>query len=64
MHFSTPEAVRQNNFDLFLLLDIAGQAGFSVGYGLENFVTEEDLSAALEAGSGLSLGGGAGLAHG
>ncbi|MGI8432779.1 MAG: hypothetical protein ACR2MW_10890 [Chthoniobacterales bacterium] len=43
-------AIGENNFDLLLVLDTAGGAALTAGYGLENYVGEEDLSAALGAG--------------
>lgn len=43
-------AIDQNNFDLVLVLDVEGGAALTAGYGLENYLTEEDLSAVLEAG--------------
>ena len=43
-------AIDQNNFDLVLVLDVDGGAALTAGYGLENYLTEEDLSAVLETG--------------
>lgn len=43
-------AVGQLNFDLVLVIDVAGSAALTAGYGLENYLTEEDLDAVLEAG--------------
>ncbi len=49
VRFSTIESNGEHNFDLLLVLDTAGgAAGLTVGYGLENYLAEEDLSAALE----------------
>lgn len=50
MRFSAMEATGEKNFDLLLVVNTAGESGLSVGYGLEGFVAEADLSAALEAG--------------
>lgn len=43
-------AIGEKNFDLVLLIDVAGGAALTAGYGFENYLTEEDLSAVLEAG--------------
>ncbi|MGH7938188.1 MAG: TPM domain-containing protein [Chthoniobacterales bacterium] len=48
--FGAIESLGENNFDLLLVVDVAGAAALTVGYGLEKLVPEEDLSAALEAG--------------
>lgn len=46
--FSSFEAVESDNFDLLLGIDLeAGAAALNIGYGLENYVTEDDLQAAL-----------------
>ncbi len=50
MRFSAAEATGKNNFDLLLVVNIAGASGLSAGYGLENLVAEEDLARVLEAG--------------
>lgn len=50
MRFSALEATGEANFDLLLVLNTAGNAGLSMGYGLENLVPEEDLAVALGAG--------------
>ncbi len=47
---NTVESVGENNFDLVLVVDPNGGAALTAGYGLENHLTEEDLSAVLEAG--------------
>jgi uncharacterized membrane protein YgcG len=51
MHFSAMEAAGEKNFDLLLVVNTAGEAGLSAGYGLERLVGEEDLSRALDAGT-------------
>jgi uncharacterized membrane protein YgcG len=49
--FSSIEAVEGDNFDLLLGLDLeAGEAVLCIGYGLENYLTEDDLQAALAVG--------------
>ena len=48
--FGAIESVGENNFDLLLVIDVAGAAALVVGYGLEKILPEEDLSAALESG--------------
>jgi len=46
--FSSIEAVAGDNFDLLLGIDVeAGTAALTIGYGLENYLTEDDLQAAL-----------------
>lgn len=46
--FSSIEAVEGDNFDLLLGIDLeAGEAVLCIGYGLENYLTEDDLQAAL-----------------
>ena len=46
--FSSIEAVAGDNFDLLLGIDVeAGMAVLIIGYGLENYLTEDDLQAAL-----------------
>jgi uncharacterized membrane protein YgcG len=46
--FSSIEAVAGDNFDLLLGIDVeAGMAALIIGYGLENYLTEDDLQAAL-----------------
>jgi uncharacterized membrane protein YgcG len=46
----TAAAVEKNNFDLLLLINVAGNAGLTIGYGLENYLREDDLQMALKAG--------------
>jgi uncharacterized membrane protein YgcG len=46
--FSSIETVERDNFDLLLGIDLeSGQATLCIGYGLENYLTEDDLQAAL-----------------
>lgn len=46
--FSSIQAVAGDNFDLLLGVDLeAGMAALVTGYGLENYLTEDDLQAAL-----------------
>lgn len=46
--FSSIEAVTGDNFDLLLGIDVeTGMAALTIGYALENYLTEEDLHAAL-----------------
>lgn len=46
--FSSVEAVGAENFDLLLVLEpVAGSAALTVGYGLEKYLSEEDLRDAL-----------------
>jgi uncharacterized membrane protein YgcG len=46
--FSSLEAVAGDNFDILLGIDLeAGMAALTIGYGLENYLTEDDLQAAL-----------------
>lgn len=46
--FSSVEGVEGDNFDLLLGIDLeSGVAALTIGYGLENYVTEDDLQAAL-----------------
>jgi uncharacterized membrane protein YgcG len=46
--FSSIESVKGDNFDLLLGIDLeAGAAALTIGYGLESYVTDEDLQAAL-----------------
>ena len=48
--FSSVEGVEGDDFDLLLGIDLeSGAAALTIGYGLENYVTEEDLQAALAA---------------
>jgi uncharacterized membrane protein YgcG len=48
--FSSVEAEGVENFDLLLVIDPTHRsAALTVGYGLENFVTEDDLKDVLEA---------------
>jgi uncharacterized membrane protein YgcG len=48
--FSSVEKIEADNFDLLLVLDLASQtAALTAGYGLEPYVTEEDLEAGLQA---------------
>jgi uncharacterized membrane protein YgcG len=49
VRFSAIEATGENNFDLLLVVDVNGAACLTVGYGLEKFVSEEVLRAALDA---------------
>ncbi len=43
--FSSIETVGSENFDLLLVIDaVAGAAAFTVGYGLEKYVQENDLA--------------------
>lgn len=49
-HFSSIDAVGGKNFDLLLGLDLsAGAAAITIGYGLEHYLNEKDLQAALAA---------------
>ena len=51
VQFSSVESTGENNFDLLLVIDLAaGEAGLAVGYGLENYLSEEVLRDVLEAG--------------
>jgi uncharacterized membrane protein YgcG len=46
--FSSIQAVAGENFDLLLGIDTeTGMAALIIGYGLENYLTEDDLQAAL-----------------
>ena len=48
--FGSVEAVGGENFDLLLVIESATRsAALTVGYGLEKFILEDDLSAALTA---------------
>ena len=48
--FSSIEAVGAGNFDLLLGIDLsAGAAALTIGYGLEQYIGEDDLHAALAA---------------
>ena len=48
--FSSLEKTRGDNFDLLLVIDVASNAAaLTTGYGLEPYVTEEDLEDALNA---------------
>jgi uncharacterized membrane protein YgcG len=48
--FSSIEAIAGENFDLLLGVDTeAGMAGLVIGYGLENYLMEDDLEAAIAA---------------
>ena len=49
VRFSAIEAAAENNFDLLLVVNVNGAACLTVGYGLEKFVPEEVLLAALKA---------------
>jgi uncharacterized membrane protein YgcG len=49
VRFGTGEAIAEKNFDLLLVIDTTGGAGLTIGYGLENYLREEDLEAALSA---------------
>jgi uncharacterized membrane protein YgcG len=47
-HFSSIDAVGGRNFDWLLGLDLsAGAAAITIGYGLEHYLNEKDLQAAL-----------------
>lgn len=51
VRFGWVESKGENNFDLLLVVDIAGgAAGMSAGYGFERQLAEGDIEAALEAG--------------
>ena len=51
--FSSVEHAQGDNFDLLLVIDVAGRtAALNVGYGLEEHLREEDLEAALDAFAG------------
>lgn len=56
--FSAVSSIGPKNFDLLLLVDPKGQAaGLSTGYALEQYLTEQDLQAALDvAGNGFNAG--------
>lgn len=46
--FSSVEGIEGDNFDLLLGIDLeSGAAALTIGYGLENYVTEDDLQRAL-----------------
>jgi uncharacterized membrane protein YgcG len=48
--FSSIEAIGSENFDLLLVIDaVAGTAAFTVGYGLEKYLSESDLEEILAA---------------
>jgi uncharacterized membrane protein YgcG len=48
--FSSIEAVGADNFDLLLGIDLhAGAAALTIGYGLEEYIGEDDLHSALAA---------------
>ena len=48
--FSSLEAVAGDNFDLLLGIDVdSGEAALTIGYALENYLTEDDLKSALSA---------------
>jgi hypothetical protein len=48
--FSSVEAIGSGNFDLLLVIDpVAESAALTIGYGLEKFLSEEDLRATLAA---------------
>lgn len=48
--FSSVEKIRGENYDLLLVIDVLTQAAaLSAGYGLELYVSEEDLQAGLDA---------------
>ena len=63
--FSEFQATGPRNFELLLVIDPgAKEAALITGYGLENFVAEEDLEATLNAArSGLEAGDLAGAIH-
>jgi uncharacterized membrane protein YgcG len=45
---SSLQSVMGDNFDILLGIDIdSGEAALTIGYGLENYLTEDDLKAAL-----------------
>jgi uncharacterized membrane protein YgcG len=51
-HFDSLEAVKGQNFNLLLVVDLgAGAAALVCGYALENYLTEHDLQRALAAAS-------------
>ncbi|HEY5036862.1 MAG TPA: TPM domain-containing protein [Chthoniobacterales bacterium] len=51
VRFGWVESKGEDNFDLLLVVDIAGgAAGMAAGYGLDRELAEGDLEAALEAG--------------
>ena len=46
--FSSIQASAGDNFDILLGIDMeAGMVALTIGYGLENYLTEDDLQAAL-----------------
>ena len=48
--FASAEAIGEENFDLLLAIEAdSGNAALTVGYGLENFILEDDLNAVLAA---------------
>ncbi|MEO5722486.1 MAG: TPM domain-containing protein [Chthoniobacterales bacterium] len=48
--FSSVEKTQSDNYDLLLVIDVASdEAALIAGYGLEPFVSEQDLEAALQA---------------
>ncbi|MBA3960718.1 MAG: hypothetical protein H0X40_02300 [Chthoniobacterales bacterium] len=47
---SAMNATVKHNFELVLLIDITGSAALTAGYGLEKYLADEDLNAALRAG--------------
>ncbi len=48
--FSSVEAVGSENFDLLLVIEpVAGSVALTVGYGLEKYLSEDNLQAALAA---------------
>ena len=48
--FSSADATGAENFDLLLVIEAkTGNAALTVGYGLEKFISEDDLSVALTA---------------
>jgi uncharacterized membrane protein YgcG len=48
--FSSVEQAQGENFDLLLVVDMSGRAAaLNVGYGLEEYLREDDLAAALDA---------------
>lgn len=51
--FSSVEKTGADNFDLLLVIDVISEtAALTAGYGLERFVTEEDLAKAMTAVAG------------
>ncbi len=50
--FGTLDQIGSKNFELLLVIDPEGQAAaLTAGYGLENYLSEEDLKSCLAAGN-------------